>query len=160
MKLKILTDKERFLAPKKATDGSAAYDLYVQEDVIVKCGRQVIPTGFALELDDCEAVEIRPRSGFSAKGMEGYRFSERFESSFLSRVSSRFEVDVIHGLVDKDYRDELGVIIKSDTTTEFLIKRGTRIAQMLPLTVPPTKIEIVEELSETDRAGGFGSTGA
>lgn len=173
MKIKILLEnKEQFLAPSKGTEKSAAYDLYVQEDVVIKKGRQIVPCGFAIELDPDTAAEIRPRSGYSSKGMEGYEIigkpntlhqfnpKEPFElGQYANLEPSRFDADVLLGLVDEDYRDGVGVIVKN-YDNEFLIKRGTRIAQMLIVNVPKTKIEIVEELSESDRKGGFGSTGA
>ena len=174
MKIKILLEnKEQFLAPTKGTEKSAAYDLYVQEDVVIKKGRQVVPCGFAIELDPDTAAEIRPRSGYSSKGMEGYEIIAKFNKDFnpmhpsqapmetgqyANLEPSRFDADVIVGLVDEDFRSETGVIIKN-YGNEFLIKRGTRIAQMLIVNVPKTEIEIVEELSESDRKGGFGSTG-
>lgn len=167
MKIKILLEnKEQFLAPTKGTEKSAAYDLYVQEDVVIKKGRQVVPTGFAIELDPDTAAEIRPRSGYSSKGMEGYGIFHPLVDSRLHIYAPkcityephRYNADVLHGLCDEDYRNEVGIIIKSDDDTEFLIKRGTRIAQMLIVNVPKTEIEIVEELSKTNRNGGFGST--
>lgn len=173
MKIKILLEnKEQFLAPTKGTEKSAAYDLYVQEDVVIKKGRQIVPCGFAIELDPDTAAEIRPRSGYSSKGMEGYEIIRKMNPDFnpmhptapmelgqyASLEPARFNADVIVGLVDFDYRNEIGVIVINNSGVDFLIKRGTRIAQMLIVNVPKTKIEIVEELSETKRNGGFGST--
>ena len=172
MKIKILLEnKEQFLAPTKGTEKSAAYDLYVQEDIVIKKGRQVVPCGFAIELDPDTAAEIRPRSGYSSKGMEGYEIIGKLNplrqlnvmepaevGQYASLESSRMDADVLVGLVDEDYRDGVGVIVKNNGN-DFLIKRGTRIAQMLIVNVPKTEIEIVEELSESDRKGGFGSTG-
>lgn len=176
MKIKILLEnKEQFLAPTKGTEKSAAYDLYVQEDVVIKKGRQVVPCGFAIELDPDTAAEIRPRSGYSSKGMEGYEIIGKMNPNFnpmhpreeepmylgefANLKPSRFDADVLLGLVDEDYRDGVGVIVKN-YGDKFLIKRGTRIAQMLIVDVPKTEIEIAEELSESNRKGGFGSTGA
>lgn len=175
MKIKILLEnKEQFLAPKKGTEKSAAYDLYVQEDVVIKKGRQIVPTGFAIELDPDTAAEIRPRSGYSSKGMEGHAIKELSkvltvsgnsidailrDEQYISLLPQRFNADVITGLADEDYRNEIGIIVINNSHEDFLIKRGARIAQMLIVNVPKTEIEIVEELSESDRKGGFGSTG-
>lgn len=52
MKIKFKKLHEGARLPKKATEGSAAYDLYLAEDVIIKPGRQVIPLGFAMELSE------------------------------------------------------------------------------------------------------------
>lgn len=170
MKIKILLEnKEQFLAPSKGTEKSAAYDLYIQEDVVIEQGRQVVPCGFAIELDPDTAAEIRPRSGYSSKGMEGYEMLTVVESAggnvmpfrmtVPSSEASRFNADVIIGLADEDYRNEIGIIVINNSGVDFLIKRGARIAQMLIVNVPKTNIEIVEKLSESDRKGGFGSTG-
>ena len=174
MKIKILLEnKEQCLAPTKGTEKSAAYDLYVQEDVVIKKGRQVVPCGFAIELDPDTAAEIRPRSGYSSKGMEGYEIIRKMNPEFnpghptvpmelgqyASLEPSRFNADVITGLADEDYRNEIGIIVINNSSVDFLIKRGTRIAQMLIVNVPKTEIEIVGELSESNRKGGFGSTG-
>lgn len=188
MKVKILGDKEKFLKPTKGTERSAAYDLYVQEDVIIKRGRQVIPMGFAMELEPNTAAEIHPRSGFASKGMEGFIIEfvplEKFNNNadFLEVIPrsdayesdrhlnivfyintmkrTRGNIDVLYGLIDEDYRNEIGVIVHNRDCEEFVIKRGTRIAQMLIVDVPLTAIEYADELSETERRGGFGHTGA
>lgn len=191
MKIKILGNKEKFLKPTKGTERSAAYDLYVQEDVVIKQGRQVIPMGFAIELDPNTAAEIHPRSGFASKGMEGKIFyrtpKDAFERHYMEdnkiindkieylgivtihekeycewtySVPDRFDADVIYGLIDEDYRNEVGVIIRCHSLFDYIIKRGTRIAQMLIVNVPQTEIEYTDELSETERKGGFGHTGA
>lgn len=76
--------------------------------------------------------------------------------------SCRINADVIRGLIDENYRGPVGVIVKveSDISCGFLLKRGTRIAQMQIVEVPETEIVDVDSLSDTDRGdGGFGSTG-
>lgn len=171
------------LLPKKATGGSAAYDLYVPEDIIIKPGRQVIPLGFAMEMEPGHEALIDPRSGFSSKGMEGYemlyvavhplhsgnvRTFAKDEKSvdplaivkkYIALEPERFDCDVIEGKIDGDYRDGVGVIVHNRDTRIFLIKAGTRIAQMTFHKVEDVEWEQVEELSESDRKGGFGHTG-
>lgn len=58
------------IMPKKATPGSAAYDVYLPEDVVVEVGRKAVPLNFRIELPDGYEAMIEPRSGFSSKGME------------------------------------------------------------------------------------------
>lgn len=168
--------------PKKATAGSAAYDLFVPKDIIVERGRQVIPLCFAMEMGDGYEALIDARSGFSARGMEGYRVitSYRFDNHFGSLTiprrntgpeceevkitrsvnieAERFDCDVIQGKIDSDYRNDVGVIVHN-RGCEFLLKAGTRIAQMTFVKVEDADWLEVDELSETDREGGFGSTG-
>lgn len=162
---KIKKLSEATILPKRATEGAVAYDVFVPEYTVVKKGRQVIPLGFAIELPNCNyEAKIEPRSGFSSKGMEGYerRIVREGVSKMVEYIAAqpdRFNADVLVGKIDSDYRGEVGVIIKSDDDREFIIEAGTRIAQMTFYNVPETVLTEVEELSETDRKGGFGSTG-
>lgn len=149
------------IMPKKATDGAAAYDLYVPEDVSLENGRQVIDLKFSMELPHGYAATIQPRSGFSAKGMEAivsdsYPFDDEEET-----YGKRLDADVIRGLVDEDYRGNVGVIVNvQEYHDRIVIAKGTRIAQMQIVEVPKVELEEVEELSDTNRGeGGFGSTG-
>jgi dUTP pyrophosphatase len=83
-------------------------------------------------------VQIRPRSGLSAKG-----------------------VGVTFGTIDSDYRGEILVtmyLFDSDST--FEIRHGDRIAQMVVSTIADLPLVEVEEISPTERgSGGHGSTG-
>ena len=171
---KIKRLSEATILPKRATEGAVAYDVFVPKDTVVKKGRQVIPLGFAIELPNCNyEAKIEPRSGFSSKGMEGYSRcivhehvldtrlagGESKKKEYIAAKPDRFNADVLVGKIDSDYRGEVGVIIKNDDDREFVIKAGTRIAQMTFYNVPETVLTEVEELSESDRKGGFGSTG-
>lgn len=151
--------------PEKATAGSAAYDLYVPKDTHIPMGRSVIPLGFAMEMPKGIQALIDPRSGFSSKGMEGFftmyyaaRIESRLNGMYTKDEPDRFDCDVIEGKIDSDYRKEVGVIVHNRDSS-FLLKAGTRIAQMTFNKVESPIWEEVEELSETDRDGGFGSTG-
>lgn len=184
MKIKFKKLVPGAVLPKKATEGSAAYDLYVSEDVIIKPGRQIIPLGFAMEMESGIEALIDPRSGFSSKGMEGYEVRdettisfkrdfwidasrhylptpeiERKAKTFICKDADRFDCDVIEGKIDSDFRGGCGVIVHNRDKRTFLIKAGTRIAQMTFHKVETAEWEEVEELSPSDRDGGFGSTG-
>ena len=166
MKVKFKKLHEGARLPEKATEGSAAYDLYVAEDIIINPGRQIIPLGFAMEMEQGYEALIDPRSGFSSKGMEGIWIAdigvadENGIQEFNAPVcSTRFDCDVIEGKIDSDYRMGVGVIVHNRETGSYLIKAGTRIAQMTFHKVESVQWEETDELSETDRDGGFGSTG-
>lgn len=167
MKVKFKRLHEGARLPQKATSGSAAYDLYLSADYKVKRGRQVIPLRFAMEMEKGYEALIDPRSGFSSKGMEGHRLElvvikEGFrvtQREMISELADRFDCDVIEGKIDSDYRDGVGVIINNRSPYEFYVKAGTRIAQMTFHKVEEAEWEEVEELSESYRNGGFGSTG-
>jgi dUTP pyrophosphatase len=136
---------EDALLPVRATDGAACFDLYTPREFAIQKGRNIIPLDIAIELPSDTYAEIRPRSGFSAKGFEDV-------------TGCRRDADVLHGCVDADYRGNVGVIVKSEDY--FIVAKGTRVAQMLISRYQPCEFLEVEDLSSTDRqAGGFGSTG-
>jgi dUTP pyrophosphatase len=142
--IKIKKLSEDALIPVRATDGAACFDLYIPRETAIQKGRNVVPLDLAIELPHGTYAEIRPRSGFSAKGMEDIHGCRR-------------DADVLHGIVDEDYRNSVGVIIKSEDY--FVLAKGTRVAQMLIGNYILCDFIEAEELSSTDRNGGFGSTG-
>jgi dUTP pyrophosphatase len=103
-------------------------------------GRAMIPTGVAIALPPGSEAQIRPRSG----------------------LAIHHGVTVLNapGTIDADYRGELQVILINLGAEKFVIRRGTRIAQIV--IAPIQHVELVESasLEATERdAGGFGSTG-
>lgn len=149
------------IMPKKQHEGDAAFDLYVPEDVELHSRRQVIDLQFSLELPKGYAATIQPRSGFSAKGI-GVEINRSHID--LPNLDYRLDADVVRGLVDENYRGNVGVIVRVHEPftlgERLIIKKGTRIAQMQIVEVPQVELIEVEELSDTDRGnGGFGSTG-
>lgn len=150
VKIKRLSDDA--IVPVKATDGSAAYDLFAPCDMLLKSGRQVIDLGFAIELPLGYEAKIEPRSGYSAKGFAGAAASDM-------EPDMRFDCDVIVGKIDSDYRGPVGVIV-CNRDNAFFMKRGQRIAQLTIYSVGVADFVEAEELTETERGmGGFGSTG-
>lgn len=136
---------EDALLPVRATEGAACFDLYVPKDTAIKKGRNIIPLDIAIELPEGTYAEIRPRSGFSAKGFEDINGVRR-------------DADVLHGCIDADYRGNIGVIVRSEDY--FVVAKGTRVAQLLIGIYLPCELEEVDELTTTERqANGFGSTG-
>ena len=64
------------------------------------------------------------------------------------------------GIIDADYRGEIGVIYDNISDSDYTIKAGDRIAQMWVERVERFKPVIVDTLPTTERGdGGFGSTG-
>lgn len=136
---------EDALLPVRATDGAACFDLYTPREFAIQKGRNVIPLDLSIELPAGTYADIRPRSGFSAKGFEDV-------------TGCRRDADVLLGTIDEDFRGNMGVIVKSEDY--FVIAKGTRVAQMLITKHLPCVLVEVTELSSTDRGeSGFGSTG-
>lgn len=143
------------LMPKQADDVSAGYDLRCPADVVIKKGRNVVQLGIRIGLPVGIEGNIRPRSGFSAKGMEGYTIPL---FKWLKPKKKRFDADVIEGTVDCGYHNGIGVIIKN-YDKPFLIKKGTRIAQIVFSVHELPQLHETDELEGYDRGGGFGHTG-
>lgn len=129
--------------PAYATSESAGVDLLaaVETELTLEPGvRALVPTGLAIALPSGYEAQVRPRSGLALK--EG--------------------VTVLNspGTVDADYRGEVGVIIANLGDQPFVIRRGTRIAQLVVTPVVRLVWNEVDELPFSDRGtGGFGSTG-
>lgn len=128
--------------PERKTKGAAAFDCYarIEDGFKLINGTTIVPLGFALELPEGYCAKILLRSGIGAKT------PIRMANSL--------------GLIDSDFRGEVSAILECHTGV-FRIENGERIAQMVIERVEPVTLEVVDELSETERgANGFGSTGA
>jgi len=100
----------------------------------------LIPTGFAIAIPEGFEAQIRPRSGLAAK----------------------YGIGIINspGTIDSDYRGEIMIALINLGKASYTVHRGDRIAQMMIKRVYQFRLEIVEQLDETDRnTGGFGHTG-
>lgn len=153
------------IMPTKGSEFAAAYDLYVPENTELKYGRQVIDLKFSIELPHGYAAIIQPRSGFTCKGMQVQAMIRHWWFMLLGVFSKekRVDADVMVGLVDEDYRDSVGALVKSNYLPIFrkaVIPKGTRIAQMRVVGVPDTELKDVVRLDMTkNRGGGYGHTG-
>ena len=146
MKIKFKKLTETATTPTKATDGSAAYDLYASHGTIVLPGRCAIPTDIAIELPQGYVADVRPRSGYSLHG-------------FVGEHSARYDCDVLLGTIDSDYRGDINVIVRNNGIA-FIVKGGQRIAQLLIHRCEDVEFVEAAELSSTKRnVGGFGSSG-
>lgn len=144
MILRIKKLNENAEIPKRATNGSAGYDLCacIEEDVVIKKGQIVkIPTGISAEINTNEAaLMIYARSGLASKN----------GVTLVNCV----------GVVDSDYRGEIVVPLINLGNDDYIIEKGARIAQLVITPIILPEIEEVSELGDTDRgSGGFGSTG-
>lgn len=129
--------------PAYARPGDAGVDLVAAEDLELAPGggRGLVPTGIAVAIPRGYAGFIQPRSGLALK-------------HGVTCLNTP-------GLIDSDYRGELKVLlVNTDPTEPFLVRRGERIAQLVVQAVEHVLFEEVDELDDTDRGeGGFGHTG-
>ena len=127
--------------PAYATAGAAGMDIVAAEALTLQPGqRHAVATGFAIAIPEGHEVQVRPRSGLALK-------------HGITCLNSP-------GTIDSDYRGEVKVILANLGDEPFEIRRGERIAQLVPAPVLRAHFTEVQELEETARgSGGFGSTG-
>ncbi|XP_068266641.1 deoxyuridine 5'-triphosphate nucleotidohydrolase, mitochondrial isoform X1 [Nyctibius grandis] len=114
-------------------DFISAYDCVIppMEKAVVKTDIQIaLPSG-------CYG-RVAPRSGLAAKHF----------------------IDVGAGVIDEDYRGNVGVVLFNFGKETFEVKKGDRIAQLICERIYYPELEEVQALDDTERGeGGFGSTG-
>ncbi|WP_443030477.1 dUTP diphosphatase [Sphingopyxis sp.] len=127
--------------PAYASGGAAGMDVVAAETLTLRPGaRHAVATGFAMAIPAGYEVQVRPRSGLALK-------------HGITCLNTP-------GTIDSDYRGEVKVILANLSEDNFDIKRGDRIAQLVPAPVQRATFAEVTTLDETERgAGGFGSTG-
>jgi dUTP pyrophosphatase len=110
--------------------------------IIVNAGCQVsVPTGLHLEIPVGYVGLLFLRSGAAKEGL-----------SLANGV----------GVIDSDYRGEVGVMVYNRSKEDIVINNGDRLAQLVVVPVPEIVFKIVpqDKLSVTPRGqAGFGSTG-
>ena len=128
--------------PRYAHEGDAGIDLHAREDATVQPagGRVLMPTGIAVAIPPGHAGFVLPRSGNAL-------------NHGVTAANSP-------GLIDSRYRGELKVVLlNTDPTAPFEVKRGDRIAQLVVQRVEEIRWVEVDELDANDRGGGFGHSG-
>merc|ERR1711988_187174 len=125
--------------PAKGSEHAAGFDLAAADAVVVPPqGKAIVKTGLAVATPSGTYARIAPRSGLAAKKM----------------------IHVGAGVVDEDYRGEVGVVPFNHGSEPFEVKPADRIAQMILEKIALVPCEKVDSLDATTRgAGGFGSTG-
>ena len=96
--------------PKRATKDAAGYDIAsVEETVVPAKGRTVVKTGLSIAIPDGCYGRIAPRSGLAVKKF----------------------IDIGAGVIDADYRGEIGVVMCNHSDEDLKVKQGDRIAQLI-----------------------------
>jgi dUTP pyrophosphatase len=141
--LKFALNIDDGLEPKKATEGSAAYDLFIQKRVQIKPEQRVLINSYVIH--ECPigvAGILCPRSGLAMKHGLRLHFSP--------------------AVIDSDYRGEIKALVENTGEKPIVLRRGERFVQILyvNLHTEPAKVVDIHQIGSTERgAGGFGSTG-
>ena len=125
--------------PIRGSVGAAGYDLHAAEKTVIPAhSRGVVKTGISIEIPEGLYARIAPRSGLSVKK----------------------SIDVGAGVVDSDYRGEIGVVLINHSNKDFEVNVGDRIAQMILEQIKTPEVVEQADLDQTNRGEkGFGSTG-
>ncbi len=125
--------------PVRSSDGAAGLDLFATTVYTLQPGeRHLFPTDLSFDMPIGVFAHILPRSGLALK----------------------HGIHVGAGVIDSDYRGNVGVLLFNLGQEPFDVNPGDRIAQLVlkPYLVLPVKE--ADQLTSSDRgAGGFGSTG-
>jgi len=137
VEVKKLNEKAKL--PTYGSEFAAGADLCSLEDkVLVPGQRHLFKTGLAVAIPPGVYGRIAPRSGLAFKN----------------------GIDVLAGVIDVDYRGELGVILINHNPEQVKISAGDKIAQIIFERYSPATFVESDKLSETVRGdGGYGSTG-
>ena len=124
-----------------ATDGSSGMDICSIEDTVIAPGEyKAISTNIAVGLPSGYEIQVRPRSGLAVK-------------SGITVLNSP-------GTIDESYTGEIMIILINHSKSNFNIKMGDRIAQLVVCKCEKASFIRVDYLDKTDRGDGkFGSTG-
>jgi len=140
------------IIPKFNYDTDAGMDLFSAEDKII--------SGFFGRLfGKKDRVLIKTNIAWKPSNIKkGYKAF--LEIKDTSGNAWKIGVSTMAGVIDQEYTGDIGVILKSSNFKKIKIKKGDKIAQALALETPKVKINIVEELSATERGNkGYGSSG-
>lgn len=137
--LKFVKLSENATTPTRGSALSAGYDLYSADNSIIKPrNKAVVMTDIRIAVPEGCYARIAPRSGLAVKHF----------------------IDVGAGVIDPDFRGNLGVVLFNFGKESFHVKKGERIAQLILERIFSSDLMEVSSLEETERGNrGFGSTG-
>ena len=129
---------ENGYAPTKGSIHAAGYDLHSAYNYVIPAkGKQCCSTDLKIAVPEGCYGRISPRSGLTHNNF----------------------IDVGAGVIDYDYRGNVGVILFNFSENEFIVNKGDRIAQLICEKICYPKIE-VDMLDDSIRGEkGFGSSG-
>ena len=131
-----LSDKAK--TPVKGTTFSAGYDLFAPQDTFIEPNsRKIVPTDIAMSIPQNHFGLIAPRSSRAVNS-----------------------VDTAGGIIDSDFRGNIGVILVNNSTSPLVIMQGEKLAQLLLIPIYQGALTEVDVLPTTERGDkGWGSTG-
>lgn len=146
------------ILPKRATEGSAGFDIYTPKDFDISPGEILtVDTGLVFHIPPDWSGLLFARSGLATKrGISLATGVSLIDSDFRETLKVPLSMP---RCPDREAHESLYFVSHS---CRFAVKAGDRIAQIAFWKLAEVGLEVAEvrEFSVGDRAGGFGSTGA
>jgi len=129
----------RATLPTRGSRASAGLDLYSIETVSLEPGqRAIVRTGLAVAIPEGFYGRVAPRSGLATK----------------------MGVDVLAGVIDADYRGEIGCLLHNTGDERIELAEKSKICQLIVEKIITPQAAWADDLDDTERGrAGFGSTG-
>ena len=129
---------DRAKAPKRATPGSIGLDLFTPTDVFISAKQQVlIPTDLILVPTQGYYICIASKSGLAFK----------------------YRLTVEGGVIDPDYRGNVGVLLRNNSDVGHTLEQGKAMAQVIMEKAAMPEVVEMKIAKDTQKGtGGFGST--
>ena len=129
----------RATLPTRGSSAAAGLDLYSIEAVSLEPGQRVTArTGLAVAIPEGFYGRLAPRSGLATK--KG--------------------LDVLAGVIDADYRGEIGCLLYNAGEEKIELPENSKICQLIIEKIVTPQAVWADDLGDTERGpGGFGSTG-
>lgn len=130
---------DRAVLPSRGSSFAAGLDLYSIEDLTIEPKQRCLArTGLAVAIPEGYYGRIAPRSG----------------------LALRTGLDVLSGVIDADYRGEIGCLLYNTGDETINLPAQSKICQLIIEKIITPEAVWADEINETDRgSGGFGSTG-
>lgn len=136
--LKFKKINDNAVLPTKKNPSDAGFDLYAVKDTFILAkSQETIHTGLQLAdviTDAPIVIQLWSKSG----------------------LDSEHALHVGAGIVDQGYRGEVLVLLKNTSDNNYMVEKGDKVAQLIPVYIPEVIIEETDEIIEADRGNDGG----
>lgn len=145
------------ILPHYSRENDSAMDVYAYKFQEVLYG-ELLPTQDFLE----EGYVLRPLERILVKSGLSIEFTDDIDCSCRPRSGMTLKHGIVTqlGMIDNNYRGDIGLIVINMSNEDYVIKRGERLGQIRFSRPVIVELNIINNINETNRGeSGFGSTG-
>lgn len=137
--------------PKYANEFAAGLDIKSNNTVTIYPNtllNRLLRRRTKVDIDTKLAVEILPKHFGMLVARSGLAFNHQVK--LINDI----------GIIDEDYRGDIGVRLVNEGNKKYHIEAGDRVAQLIIIPYKQVTLEYTDDLEDTERGeGGFGHTG-